>query len=83
MQGTQTIALGGGARALPAETAESCWSCSGGGLRPSLADVNLDGFGDLLVRFRTPEARIAVGDMDACVTGRARSGIPFEGWDLI
>jgi len=48
-----------------------------------LADVNDDGFMDLVSYFRTQETGIVFGDAQACVTGEQFDGLSLEGCDVI
>jgi polyvinyl alcohol dehydrogenase (cytochrome) len=50
---------------------------------PHFDDVNGDGSTDLLAHFRTQETGIAVGAVEACITGELVDGTPIEGCDDI
>ena len=46
-------------------------------------DVNGDGENDLLSYFQTENTGIAMGDAEACLTGKTLEGTPIEGCDAI
>lgn len=48
-----------------------------------LKDVNADGFLDLLTRYQTGETGLALGDTEACLSGKLVNGTLFEGCDAI
>ena len=53
-------------------------------IRAALEDVNMDGFVDVVVHFRTQEAGLGVSDTQACLLGaRADDGSRFRGCDAI
>ena len=48
-----------------------------------LADVNRDGFMDLVAHFATQETGIAAGDTQACLTGKKLDGTALRGCDSV
>ena len=48
-----------------------------------LADVNFDGFMDLVTHFTTQDTGIACGDIEAVLSGALLDGTPFEGTDAV
>ena len=52
-------------------------------IRHKVKDVNKDGLGDLLLRFKIPETGIACGDTDATLTGETFDSQSFTGTDSI
>jgi hypothetical protein len=51
--------------------------------RTRLADVNRDGFTDLVSHFWMRETGIASGDTRSCLSGKTREGAAFRGCDAI
>jgi predicted outer membrane repeat protein len=51
--------------------------------RYKVKDINKDGLGDLLLRFKIPETGISCGDTDATLTGETFDGQSFTGTDFI
>ena len=52
-------------------------------IRHKVKDVNNDGLGDLLLRFKIPATGIACGDTEATLIGETFDGLSFDGTDLI
>jgi YVTN family beta-propeller protein len=52
-------------------------------IRYKVKDINKDGLGDLLLRFKIPETGIACGDTEATLTGEKFDGQRFSGTDTI
>jgi len=46
---------------------------------PEVSDVNDDGHPDLICLHSVPETGIALGDVEACLTGETADGLVFEG----
>jgi hypothetical protein len=46
---------------------------------PPVSDINDDGFLDLFCKHAVPETGIAMGDVEACLTGETNEGVMFEG----
>jgi hypothetical protein len=44
-----------------------------------VSDLNDDGYPDLFCKHAVPEAGIAMGDVEACLTGKTVDGVMFEG----
>jgi len=51
--------------------------------RHKVKDINKDGLGDLLLRFKIPETGISCGDTEATLTGYTFDGQSFAGTDSI
>ena len=52
-------------------------------VRHKVKDINEDGLGDLLLRFKIPDTGIACGDTEATLTGKTFDGVIFSGTDFI
>jgi hypothetical protein len=48
-----------------------------------LADVNLDGYPDLMTHFLAADSGLSCNDQSATLTGSLMSGEPFEGTDFV
>jgi len=46
---------------------------------PHVSDLNEDGHPDLFCHYSVPETGIAMGDVEACLTGETSDGEMFEG----
>lgn len=51
--------------------------------RHKVKDINKDGLGDLLLRFKIPQTGIACGDIEATLTGETFDDASFTGTDTI
>jgi hypothetical protein len=51
--------------------------------RPHRVDVNDDGWPDLVLRYRSDETGIAVGDVEACLSGELTDGGELAGCDAV
>ena len=52
-------------------------------VRHKVKDIDKDGLGDLLLRFKIPETGIACGDTEATLIGKTVDGVSFTGTDSI
>jgi hypothetical protein len=52
-------------------------------VKSSIQDVNGDGLPDLVMQFKTQQAGIKLGDTQACLTGKTKSGLDIQGCDQI
>jgi hypothetical protein len=52
-------------------------------VRQKVKDINKDGLGDLLLRFKNPAIGIACGDAEATLTGETLDGQSITGTDII
>jgi hypothetical protein len=50
---------------------------------PHFADIDADGIMDMLIHHSVAQTGIAVGDVEACLTGETVDGQVFEGCDLV
>lgn len=56
---------------------------SASAVRDKVKDINKDGLGDLLLRFKVAETGIACGDAEATLTGETFDGQSFTGTDSV